>query len=207
MGTRKRIIALAICLSCAIIGAVAAGVTYSAGSAEVDELSARAAALQSDIDMKKATSAAQTSTTASEARGYSASRVEKDSQSARELLSRMFTWDDFESYKDVRAMLENEYGVSPDDALLTDFFPLVEAWERNGVTGNDIDDNGLNMRFADAEVYLIGVGSRYDYFAKVTAEVASPGGHAVERTYGVFFKTEPGDDGITMPQGMVLRNH
>lgn len=194
------------------IGMIASGVVLAitlggfvmvSSSAEAELASQRAqlASLTSRLDAVKSATVSADTAAAEQARGYSAERVAHDEAMATKVFEKLFTWSNFEQYKEARDVLSAQLGVPADDPMLVEFFPEVVPYEDGG---NAVDDAGLNMAFKNATYYLTGVGSRYEWLAVIEADVTGDAGNTSTRLFGVTFKTEADNDNILLPAGMIL---
>lgn len=90
----------------------------------------------------------------------------KDTELAREFLKTLLTWRNYEVYCEVRAILQETYGISADDPLLTSFMP--------DVTEEVFGDS--NMAFLKAETYLVHADEdHYSYAAFCNVDNRSNG--------------------------------
>lgn len=172
----------------------------NAGSGEVEAKTAQLEALQEQLEEIRLEGNSSEGM-ADETPEYSPERVTHDEGMATELLEKIFTFSDFESYQSARNVIVEDLGVDSNDPMLTEFFPEIVPYE-DGT--NAVDENGLNMRFREATFYLTEVGARYKWLAVVEVDVKGDAGNTVTRTYGVQFQTEADEDAMLEPVGMIF---
>lgn len=151
---------------------VFASISMNRSRAEaLKEQEATIAELQNSINVLERTQTEATQKAMATATGLDTERVGLDKTRIDTFMGNIMSWKNYDEYTDVRTSLIEDYGVSPDSGVLTDFMPEVPNEVSNdGKTNyNRIDTYGIHISYDSSDIYNTGVlGDTYYYtvFAK-----------------------------------------
>ena len=145
------------------------GITSKSNSSYLIKQSTKIEELQNQINVKKRTQEEKTAKEFESAVGLNAERVKKDKEFAGKFMEKVMTWDSWEGYENLRKEIMKEYKLDENSNFMKVFMPKVaNNKDKEGNNYNQIDTNGLNLKFKSMELYNIGIsGGKYSYIAFV----------------------------------------
>lgn len=128
--------------------------------------------------------------------GLDTQRLSKDKTVISQFLSLVCTWDSYDDYMTARDTVMRRYGLTEDDSFMTVFMPVVgNITSPDGTKYNQIDTNGLNMRYEDVSQYVTKIrAGEYTYFSIVDiCSTWSNGGEAISHAAILYTINADGD--------------
>lgn len=166
-----------------VIAMISAGLLWSGRTSTIAGQEDRIESLQSQISLIEKEDADQVDANILEALGVSQGRLTKDARIIDSVLETAFSWDSGLAFEAARTELKDRYGLTEDDAFLTDFMPPSRFNEdADGNRYYYIDTTGVNSSVGDdPEIEVVSVMAdeyRYAVIAdvRITADAVEQGG-------------------------------
>lgn len=101
--------------------------------------------------------------------GLNVQRLNEDKEVISDFLELVCTWDTYVEYMDAREKIMRRYGLAEDSQFMSIFMPVVgNKTSPDGTNYNQIDTNGLNMKYESITPYVTRIrAGEYSYFSVV----------------------------------------
>ena len=126
--------------------------------------------------------------------GVDENRQHRDEGIISDFLTKVGTWNSYESYMAARDSIMSEYGLTEDSDFMKSFMPKINnRTDDAGNNYNKIDTFGLNVKFTDNVTYLLSIADDYAYLSEAYMESKDDeGGEGRTRMVLLFNITKDG---------------
>lgn len=103
--------------------------------------------------------------------GVDENRLHRDEGIISNFLTKVGTWDSYDSYMKARDSIMAEYGITEDSDFMRSFMPKINnRTDDAGNNYNKIDTFGLNIKFTGNTTYLLSISEDYSYLSEAYME-------------------------------------
>lgn len=149
-------------------------VTTSSDSSELSAQQGQIDSLNNQIQIKKASIAADQASKNQDVSSLDLTRKRNDDAVLARLMHEATSWSTYSEYSQARKSIERTYGLDDKSSFMTSFMPAIPNVKDGDHYVNQIDTLGLNMSYSDLATYVSSIrGTDYTYLALVNVSTTS----------------------------------